>query len=417
MKIEELYIENFRGIQKLEVKNLAYLNVIAGINGAGKSSILTAIKTLLSWLIARIRNQKGNGISIKDQDITNGKNYCLLKIRMDNGVEWQLYKQHSKCRMKAEYKTELSKMNAFANQLAESLGHDAQTNLPLIDAYGVNRVVNETPMRVRAAHKLNPLDALSVDMSNSVNFHDFFIWFREMEDIENESLRNTGRLQKDKRLEAVRNSMATFFDGYSGFKVQRNPKSFVINKGEEKFNFNQLSDGEKSYMALIFDIVRKMAMTHPSLGNPLDGDGIVLIDEVDLHLHPSWQREVIDKLKQLLPNCQFFISTHSPHVVSSVNLRAGDKLILITNGEAVDVHGNSYGRESNIVLADIFKMDSLRNPIVQSHIDKIWACLKNKDYESEEFKAELSWLKTNVDSADSIFVQINLQIAMIKKGL
>jgi predicted ATP-binding protein involved in virulence len=254
-------------------------------------------------------------------------------------------------------------------------------------------------------------------MSNSVNFHDFFIWFREMEDIENESLRNTGHLQKDKRLEAVRNSIATVFDGYSDFKVQRNPKSFVINKGEEKLDFNQLSDGEKSYMALIFDIVRKMAMTHPSLENPLNGDGIVLIDEVDLHLHPSWQREVIDKLKQLLPNCQFFISTHSPHVVSSVNLKTGDKLILITNGEAIEFIGNSYGRESHIVLADIFKMDSLRNPIVQYHIDKIWACLKNKDYESEEFNTEFSWLKDNVDSADSIFIQINLQIAMIKKGL
>ena len=417
MKIEELYIENFRGIHKLEVKDLAYLNVIAGLNGAGKSSVLTAIKTLLSWLIARIRNQKGNGISIKDKDITNGENYCLLKIRLDNGVEWQLYKQHSKCRSKSEYKTELSMMNAFANELAESIRQDVKTDLPLIDAYGVNRVVNETPMRVRAAHKLNPLDALSVDMSNSVNFHDFFIWFREMEDIENESLRNTGVLEKDKRLEAVRYSIATIFNGYSDFKVQRNPKSFVINKGKEKFDFNQLSDGEKSYMALIFDIVRKMAMTHPSLENPLDGDGMVLIDEVDLHLHPSWQREVIDKLKQLLPNCQFFVSTHSPHVVSSVNLKSGDKLILITNGEAIEFLGNSYGRESNIVLADIFKMDSLRNPIVQYHIDKIWACLKNKDYESEEFNTELSWLKDNVDSADSIFIQINLQIAMIKKGL
>lgn len=417
MKIEELYIENFRCIRKLELKDLSYLNVIAGLNGAGKSSVLTAIKMLLSWLIARIRNQKGNGISIKDQDITNGKNYCLLKIKLDNGVEWQLYKQHSKCRMKAEYKTELSKMNAFANELAESLGQDAQTNLPLIDAYGVNRVVTETPMRVRAAHKLNPLDALSVDMSNSVNFHDFFIWFREMEDIENESLRNTGLLLKDKRLEAVRNSITTIFDGYSDFKVQRNPKSFVINKNGEKFDFNQLSDGEKSYMTLIFDIVRKMAMTHPSLEKPLDGDGIVLIDEVDLHLHPSWQREVIDKLKQLLPNCQFFISTHSPHVVSSVNLKAGDKLILITNGDAIEFIGNSYGRESNIVLADIFKMNSIRNPIVQYHIDKIWTCLKNKDYESEEFNTEFSWIKDNVDSADSIFVQINLQIAMIKKGL
>ena len=417
MKIEELYIENFRGIHKLEVKDLAYLNVIAGLNGAGKSSVLTAIKTLLSWLIARIRNQKGNGISIKDKDITNGENYCLLKIRLDNGVEWQLYKQHSKCRSKSEYKTELSMMNAFANELAESIRQDVKTDLPLIDAYGVNRVVNETPMRVRAAHKLNPLDALSVDMSNSVNFHDFFIWFREMEDIENESLRNTGVLEKDKRLEAVRYSIATIFNGYSDFKVQRNPKSFVINKGKEKFDFNQLSDGEKSYMALIFDIVRKMAMTHPSLENPLDGDGMVLIDEVDVHLHPSWQREVIDKLKQLLPNCQFFVSTHSPHVVSSVNLKSGDKLILITNGEAIEFLGNSYGRESNIVLADIFKMDSLRNPIVQYHIDKIWACLKNKDYESEEFNTEFSWLKDNVDSADSIFVQINLQIAMIKKGL
>lgn len=417
MKIEELYIENFRGIHKLEVKDLAYLNVIAGLNGAGKSLVLTAIKTLLSWLIARIRNQKGNGISIKDKDITNGENYCLLKIRLDNGVEWQLYKQHSKCRSKSEYKTELSMMNAFANELAESIRQDVKTDLPLIDAYGVNRVVNETPMRVRAAHKLNPLDALSVDMSNSVNFHDFFIWFREMEDIENESLRNTGVLEKDKRLEAVRYSIATIFNGYSDFKVQRNPKSFVINKGKEKFDFNQLSDGEKSYMALIFDIVRKMAMTHPSLENPLDGDGMVLIDEVDLHLHPSWQREVIDKLKQLLPNCQFFVSTHSPHVVSSVNLKSGDKLILITNGEAIEFLGNSYGRESNIVLADIFKMDSLRNPIVQYHIDKIWACLKNKDYESEEFNTEFSWLKDNVDSADSIFVQINLQIAMIKKGL
>ena len=177
-------------------------------------------------------------------------------------------------------------MNAFANELAESIRQDVKTDLPLIDAYGVNRVVNETPMRVRAAHKLNPLDALSVDMSNSVNFHDFFIWFREMEDIENESLRNTGVLEKDKRLEAVRYSIATIFNGYSDFKVQRNPKSFVINKCKEKFDFNQLSDGEKSYMALIFDIVRKMAMTHPSLENPLDGDGMVLIDEVDLHLHP-----------------------------------------------------------------------------------------------------------------------------------
>lgn len=417
MKIQNIYIENFRAINKLEISNWSNLNVIAGINGAGKTSVLTAIKILLSWLIARIRNPKGNGITITDEDITNGKNFCFLKVKLDNGIEWQIYKQRSTSRAKAEYKTDFSKMTPYANELAESIGDEKQSDIPLIDAYGVNRVVNETPMRVHAVHKLKPIDALSVDMSNSVNFHDFFIWFREMEDIENESLRETGVLMKDKRLEAVRRTIPTVFEGYANFKVQRSPKAFVITKGDTKFDFNQLSDGEKSYMTLIFDITRKMAMTHPTLDNPLEGDGIVLIDEIDLHLHPSWQRDVIGHLQHLLPNCQFIISTHSPHVVSCVNLNANDKLIVISNGEAIEAVGNNYGRESNIVLSDIFQMESLRNPVVQEHIDKIWNCLSKNDCDSDVFNTELTWLKTNVNRADSIFVQINLQMALIRKGL
>lgn len=417
MKIDYICIENFRGIKRLELSELSNLNVITGINGSGKTSILNAIKILLSWLIARIRNAKGNGITISDKDITKGENYCLLKIRMDNGLDWQLYKQKSSIRSKSEYKTELSKMTAFANTIAEKLGAEPLTDILLIDAYGVNRIVSETPMRVRAKHKLNPIDALSVDMSNSVNFHEFFIWFREMEDIENEQFRNSGVLVKDKRLEAVRNVIPSLFSEYSDFRVQRSPKAFVIKKGEEKFDFNQLSDGEKSYIALIFDIARKMAMTHPVLDNPLNGEGIILIDEIELHLHPSWQRDVIDKLQRIFPNCQFFITTHSPHVVSSVNIAGGDKLIVIENAEAIESSGNNYGRESNIILSDIFQMNSLRNPVVQNHIDKVWSCLRNKDFESDEFKNNMEWLKTNVDRADSIFTQFNLQIALIKKGL
>jgi predicted ATP-binding protein involved in virulence len=160
-----------------------------------------------------------------------------------------------------------------------------------------------------------------------------------------------------------------------------------------------------------------MSMTHPTLENPLDGDGIVLIDEIDLHLHPSWQREVIGKLQTIFPHCQFFISTHSPHVVSSVNTRTGNKLIVVSDGEGEEVGINKYGRESNFVLADIFQMDSLRTPKVQSYIDKIWEHLRKKDYDSEDFNTAYNWLKENVDRADAIFAQINLQIALIKKGL
>jgi predicted ATP-binding protein involved in virulence len=346
MSIEYLYIENFRGIRHFEIKGLSNLVVVAGINGAGKTSLLVAIKILLSWLIARVRNAKGRGLPIDEKDITKGTDYCLLKIRLSNGAEWQIYRQRPGCRTAPVAKTDFAGMMSLANETAENLYTSPnETNLTLIDAYGVNRVVNETPMSVRKSHKLKPIDALSVDMSNSVNFHDFFVWFREMEDIENESLRNTGRLALNKQLQSVRNAISRWADGYSDFKVQRNPKAFIIKKNGICFDFNQLSDGEKSYLALVLDIARKMAMTHPSLENPLEGDGIVLIDEIDLHLHPAWQREVIGKLQAIFPHCQFVITTHSPQVVSCVSFHDGNHLIGIHNGELREETENPYAQK------------------------------------------------------------------------
>lgn len=413
MKIEYLYIENFRGIHKFEIGNLRNLNVIAGVNGAGKTTIISALRILFSWFIARIRNVKSRGINILDKDITIGKKYCFLKIKLDNGVSWQIYKQRSNYRGAAAYKTEMSNMMPLANEIATQLAeNDGTANITLIDAYGVNRVVDSTPMRVRKQHKLKPMDAMSIDMSNGVNFHDFFIWFREMEDIENERLRNTGKLVLNTQLEAVRQTIAKLIDGYHDFKVQRNPQAFIISKGNIKFDFNQLSDGEKSYIALVLDIARKMAMTHPNMHNPLDGDGIVLIDEIDLHLHPTWQRDVVGKLQTIFPNCQFIITTHSPHVVSCVNLVEGNKLIAIYNGEAIEICENLYGMESDFILTDIFQMQSLRNQIAQSHIDNIWSILKEKGYQSEDFIKAMTWLKTNLNCSDPIFAQINLEVAI-----
>ena len=422
MKIKEVTIINFRGIKRFDIDNLSNLNVIAGINGAGKTSILLAIRIMLSWLVARIKNIKGRGITIQDSDITKGEDFCFIKIILDSGISWQLYKKRSGIRRTIEadavYKTSMSEMMSVANSIADAISQNPDgTDIPLIDAYGVNRMVEDTPMRVRKAHKLSVLDALSATMSNSVNFHDFFIWFREIEDIENESMRNNGVLVRDRKLDAVRSALANLMDGYSGLKVQRNPRAFIISKDGVPFNFNQLSDGEKSYIALVLDIARKMAMTHPTLANPLEGEGVVLIDEIDLHLHPSWQRDAIQRFQKIFPKCQFLITTHSPHVVSCVNLNDGDKLITLRNGNVCEVNNNQYGLEAERVLAEIFQMDSMRNRDVQERIDAVWGCLRQNDYQSDTFTTNLNWLKANVDASDSIFAQINLQIALIKKGL
>jgi predicted ATP-binding protein involved in virulence len=417
MKIRSLHIENFRGINSFEIEGLGSLLVVAGINGAGKTSLLDALKILLSWLIARVKNPKGRGLSIEEKDIRKGANYCLLKIRLEDNTEWQIYRQRPGCRTAPVAKTDLTEMSVLANSIAGRLyDNPSDTNITLIDAFGVNRVVNETPMRVRKNHKLMPMDALSVGMSNSVNFHDFFVWFREMEDIENERYRNTGVLVLNKQLQAVRQAIARWTDGYSDFKVQRNPKAFVIKKNNTSFDFNQLSDGEKSYLALILDIARKMAMTHPISEHPLEEDGIILIDEIDLHLHPSWQREVIGKLQTIFPNCQFIVTTHSPQVVSCVNLRDGNRLVCSYNGQLIETSENPYGQESDMVLTEAFQMQSLRNPETESHIQALWSLIKDNQTETEQYKNHYEWLREHVSLSDSIFSQLNLQKMLMQKN-
>ncbi len=416
MKIEYIRIENFRSIRHLEIDRLSALNVIAGANGSGKTSVLAAVKILLSWLIARLRNPRGRGLAISDNDITRGVDFCTLRLRLDNGVEWQIYKQHSSVRRTPSDETRMTEMTQYANTVAEQVAASPDTaGLTLIDAYGVNRVVDETPMRVRKAHKLSPLDALSVEMSNSVNFHDFFTWYREVEDIENERMRETGTLVTDRRLDAVRRTIADFMDGYGDFRVQRSPKAFVISKGGVKFNFNELSDGEKSYLALVMDISRKLAMTHPAMDDPRKGDGIILIDEIDLHLHPAWQRTVLEKMRRAFPNCQFMITTHSPLVVSGVNMVGGDTLLAIKDGDAHIIEENQYGQEADMVLSDVFGMDSLRPPVVQQHIDRVWELLKAGDCTSPDFDTAFGWLQQHIDAADPVFMQVRMQMALMKK--
>lgn len=417
MKIAYLKIENFKSIRHFEFQPSRSVNVFAGINGAGKSSVLTAIRILLSWLTARLKSSKGRGINLNENDIHVDADYCFLKMELDNGVAWQLYKQRSTNRSKSDRKTELDLLMCFVNDKIEEYAASPQnTDFTLIDAYSVNRVVDQIPIRVRKKHMLGALDAMSTSLENSVNFHSFFLWFREREDIENENYRIKGDLQLDRQLEAVRNAVKVVFPEYGDLHVTRNPMDFVISKGEHVFSFSQLSDGEKSYIALVADIARKLAMTHPALENPISADGIIIIDEIDLHLHPTWQCEVLQKLRVAFPSCQFFLSTHSPYVISNIsNMTDGDKLFSMQGGEAVLVGKNVYGQRAEQVLLDVFGMKTLRNAEVQAYIDDVWKLLASGTSNQSEIDDKVDWLMRHIDINDSEFYRIALQRRMNKK--
>jgi len=96
----------------------------------------------------------------------------------------------------------------------------------------------------------------------------------------------------------------------------------ILHKDGKEISAKQLSQGEKSLLSLIGDLTRRLVLLNPSRENPLDGNGIVLIDEIDLHLHPSWQQTVILNLQKTFPNLQLIVTTHSPQVLSTTYVRS-----------------------------------------------------------------------------------------------
>lgn len=414
--IKRIEITNFRSIRHLEIDCSMGINCFIGNNGAGKSSVLDALRILLSWFVARVRAANGKGLSIVDGDITNGQSYCLLSLTLINGVRWQLYRQRTRSRVAPQAKTELAEMTQFASSLLQETDNDKLT-LPTALSYGVNRAVLDVPLRLNRHNRLTAIDAYDTALDDGANYRSFFEWFREREDIENEYLLKNqyskGTYKYDIQLQAVRMALNNVLHEYGGLKVQRSPRALVLTKNGKKMDFRQLSDGEKCYITLVGDVARKLAMTHPASSNPLQEAGVVLIDEVDLHLHPTWQSTVMANLRTCFPKCQFFIATHSPFVIS--NLKDEDSLRVMMPDKDWEVSDRVYGMTSEQILKSYFMMASLRNPEVHEHLAQAWKLLRDDNAESEAFEAQYSWLLNNLPPSDPVLSELALQKALLAR--
>ena len=132
---------------------------------------------------------------------------------------------------------------------------------------------------------------------------------------------------KRQTLEAVDRAIRVFLPEFENVEVLTEPTlRLVVSKRGQQLDLTQLSDGERSLLAMMMDLCRRLSLANPELDDPLQGTGVVLIDEIELHLHPKWQREIVDKLRITFPNIQFILTTHSPFVVQT--LREGELRLL-----------------------------------------------------------------------------------------
>ncbi|WP_252176137.1 AAA family ATPase [Endozoicomonas sp. 4G] len=319
MRIEWLKVENFRGIRKLRLDfNLnSNVQVLVGVNGVGKSALLECLAIMLSTFTERVKGDPRKARQFTDDDISCGENWLQAHIGVHHPgdfLAWGVVKNRTGAG-KSGQKSELDNLNDLTKSLLEQLQNKEPVNLPLAVYYNVRRAVVEPPMRVHDSLEYKPTDAYWQALDNtSSEFDSFFKWFRRQEDLENELRRDNVRY-RDPLLETVRNAISEFMEGFDNLRIRRRPLRMTVNKDGVELNIKQLSDGEKCLLALVGDLARRLAIANPTLENKLDGDGVVLIDEVDLHLHPRWQRMVIEQLTKTFKRCQFILSTHSPQVL------------------------------------------------------------------------------------------------------
>ncbi|SET04127.1 AAA family ATPase [Thorsellia anophelis] len=456
MKIKNLSLINMAGLADLNIdfapiKDITTnITVFIGNNGSGKSSILTAIATNLSWFIARLRNEKANGSPILEEIISIGQVSALSTLSIfletyNNSHDtnnknklytWSLAK--TKTGRKGKFQSNFNELRELTELFRLNLTENEHFNLPLIAFYPVERSVMNTQLISKDKIQSDQIDGYPKTLLTGVDFQSFFVWFREREDIENElsksnvnnfllnnadeffrlnkKVKNLSKKEpsnitelkmeiaemkyafefikhlsdahktEDKQLSAVRKAIYQFMPEISDIKIHRIPHLHMsVTKNELQLDVRQLSQGERSLMALVGDIARRLATLNPKNDDPLLGYGIVLIDEIDMHMHPTWQRTIIERLASTFPNCQFILSTHSPIVISDF------KDILVYSLEKGNIlqQPSLYGEDVNTVL--LSTMDTHhRNKHISEKFNHLRDLIQDKQFgPAKELLSEL----------------------------
>lgn len=419
MKIIKLKIENFRAIEHLDLDCSDSFNVFIGDNGVGKSTIIKAIEILYSWFSARIKSSADRGSYISEKDIRWGAPYAILSIAIEhNGIEalWTLVKARAGYKDEIPAKNDYSELKRFSQYYTTEIEEKGELNWPIMTFYGVNRNVQRMYLQGKKKKKGEPkfsfFSLYDRTHLRGTDWHGLFDWFVESENDENRMRVEFSNDYRDAGLECVRKCMAAVFPTFSSIRVASNPTRIVIEKEDMLLNFADLSDGEKCYISLICDLARRMTLAASDTDNDTQ---LFLVDEVDLHLHPNWQLNVIDNLRKAFPKCQFFLTTHSSLILSGLNVRNGDELIALKNGKRREISSSPYGDSSDYILKRFYAMDLNRN----SEVDKLISCIKEelkKDKPNIGFVEEkLNWLRDNEVEFDEKYV-LSLKLMKAKKN-
>ncbi len=383
-RIERFALENVRHYEAKEFATPSNINVFVGANASGKTTILEALAALLRVLA----NPSDLGQSMRDEDVREKRDPVTFKTEK----QYPLRVTAKMRGLRGETASEIigddggmrertGLLRHWMKSQSERVRSFIPVDLPICAYYGVQRAYQskeKTPLEVVGPE--SRLDGYRNALDGGLDAVPFQRWVMTMENA-------ARKVEKpDVYLETVREAVRQCIEDCETVEFADKLGEVILRfKGGEWRRFRELSDGYRLMLATIADIALRCVSLNPHLGKAalVETSGIVLIDEIDLHLHPNWQRRVIGDLRRVFPRIQFFLTTHSPFIVQSLGT---NEVFSLDESVHIDTRPDKSTLED--VSRDIFGVDDPRRSVrfleMQKAAEELLALLQQTDRRDEQ---------------------------------
>ncbi|MDR1856630.1 MAG: AAA family ATPase [Desulfovibrio sp.] len=361
MLITSLHLENYRCFDNFDIEFDPKLTVIIGPNGSGKTAVLDALAVFLERANPSHTNQSLT-IPVDDIRLNSEHEAIDYTIFLRLGTDEIIREEAGEC---FTYKF-IRDINNDTN-----LKLDGNRNVDLLDfnnkvktlsvSYMAGRFLKEDAMKLTNQSTTHAA-YYGKAFERQIDYNSTLAWFNNLDADEARTIRDDGNGYINPQLAALREALSkALLNKFEKPRMKGSPPELIVcGKGTNiQYKVSQLSDGYRAMLSLIMDLARRMATSpetyHTNAGAVLATPAIVLIDEIELHLHPSWQQTVLPTLLDIFPNTQFIVTTHSPQILSSIGK---EKIRLLKDGHVFLTGEQTEGEEASHILEDIFEVDS-----------------------------------------------------------
>ncbi len=337
MRIDQLYVKNFRGFEEREFTFHPYFNVLVGDNGTGKTALLEALKVAAGSWLRGIRGH--NGKDIRKSDIRESSHYNAssgtyehprqFEVVVEAEGVFQTFSPDKEQRFRwKRVRTDSGMLQSgdqdivdYARAVDDHIRSGEPAALPIIAYYGTDRLHHPTPRTQPdelSKEQDSPFDGYDDCLEGRVHTKYLTAWIDRQERI---AFKREGK--ETEMYTLVKEALSGVIPNARNVDYDPSREEVVVRFEDGSVSpLSNLSDGFRTVLAMVGDLAIRIALLNSRhLENETleQTHGVVLIDELDLHLHPKWQRRIVDDLQSVFPQIQFITTTHSPFIVQALD--------------------------------------------------------------------------------------------------